>query len=63
MFVRLSLERFITCGEVLDTGKPYYPKLVREPGDKSLWSPDPEPDGWYVALAHDPHDPSYVPPG
>ncbi len=63
MFVRLSLERFITRGEVLDTGKPYYPKLVREPGDESLWSPDPEPDGWYVALAHDPHDPSYVPPG
>lgn len=63
LFVQLSLQRFITRGEALDTRKPYYPTLVRKPGDESLWHPDPEPDEWDVALSHDPHDPWYVAPG
>lgn len=63
LFVQLSLQRFITRGEALDTGKPYYPKLVRKPGDDSLWHPEPEPDEWFTALSHDPRDPWYVAPG
>lgn len=59
IFVRLSLERFIECGNVWDPGKPSCPVLRFQAGGDSLWQPEHEPPGWREALASDPSDPWY----